>query len=220
MGNEETNNKHFSNDDTAIASMKQSHTSDPNFPYTKHKRKGSDSNRISQEATTQYFNNLGHSQLHPQPQCPIQNKKDETTTSNNDEPNKQMTKVIMSSQLNSNSVMNDTIMNSDNNNIIGRSKQCCYSPINCARKLDFSNVVEYTSVSGNNNNNGDERNSSSTNIKITNNNITTTTTTTTTANTKNVVVPISKSINKIKLKCNCSSCKRIFSIVNGETTLS
>ena len=108
----------------------------------------------------------------------------------------------------------------DNNNIIGRNKQCCYSPINCARKLDFSNVVEYTSVSGNNNNNGDERNSSSTNIKITNNNITTTTTTTTTANTKNVVVPISKSINKIKLKCNCSSCKRIFSIVNGETTLS
>ena len=102
------------------------------------------------------------------------------------------------------------------------SKQCCYSPINCARKLDFSNVVEYTSVSGNNNNNGDERNSSSTNIKITNNNITTTTTTTTTttANTRNVVVPISKSINKIKLKCNCSTCKRIFSIVNGETTLS
>ena len=99
MGNEETNNKHFSNDDTAIASMKQSHTSDPNFPYTKHKRKGSDSNRISQEATTQYFNNLGHSQLHPQPQCPIQNKKDETTTSNNDEPNKQMTKVIMSDNI-------------------------------------------------------------------------------------------------------------------------
>lgn len=119
MGNEETNNKHYSNDDTAIASMKQSHTSDPNFPYTKHKRKGSDSNRISQEATTQYFNNLGHSQLHPQPQCPFQKKKDETTTSNNDEPNKQMTKVIMSSQLNSNSVMNDTIMNSDNNNVIG-----------------------------------------------------------------------------------------------------
>ena len=119
MGNEETNNKHYSNDDTAIASMKQSHTSDPNFPYTKHKRKGSDSNRISQEATTQYFNNLGHSQLHPQPQCPIQKKEDKITTSNNDEPNKQMTKVIMSSQLNSNSVMNDTIMNSDNNNVIG-----------------------------------------------------------------------------------------------------
>jgi hypothetical protein len=103
----------------------------------------------------------------------------------------------------------------DHNNIIGRNKQCCYSPINCARKLDFD-VVEYNSISGNNNNNGDDR-SSSTNIKITNNNNITTTTTTT---IRNVVVPISKSINKIKLKCNCSTCKRIFSIVNGDTTLS
>ena len=114
-----------------------------------------------------------------------------------------------------NSSFNVVIM--DHNNIIGRNKQCCYSPINCARKLDFD-VVEYMSISGNNNNNGDDR-SSSTNIKITNNNnITTTTTTTTTI--RNVVVPISKSINKIKLKCNCSTCKRIFSIVNGDTTLS
>ena len=113
-----------------------------------------------------------------------------------------------------NSSFNVVIM--DHNNIIGRNKQCCYSPINCARKLDFD-VVEYNSISGNNNNNGDDR-SSSTNIKITNNNnITTTTTTTTTI--RNVVVPISKSINKIKLKCNCSTCKRIFSIVNGDATL-
>lgn len=117
-----------------------------------------------------------------------------------------------------NSSFNVVIM--DHNNIIGRSKQCCYSPINCARKLDFD-VVEYSSISGNNNNNGDDRSSSiSTNIKITNNNNITTTTTTTTTTTRNVVVPISKSINKIKLKCNCSTCKRIFSIVNGETTLS
>ena len=100
-----------------------------------------------------------------------------------------------------NSSFNVVIM--DNNNIIETHKQCCYSPINCARKLDFSDV-EYTST-----NNNDQ----TTNIKITNNN-------TKTTNTTNMVHPIRKSINKIKLKCNCSACKRIYSIVNGDSTFS
>ena len=91
----------------------------------------------------------------------------------------------------------------DNNNIIESHKQCCYSPINCARKLDFSDI-EYTTSTNNNNNHN-------TTTKITNN---------TTPNPTNAVRPTRKSINKIKLKCSCSACKRIFSIVNGDSTLS
>ena len=120
MGNniqkEESIQKQHANDDTALSSTKQSSASESNLIQSKYKRKGSDANRISQEATEQYFNNLGHSQLHPKPQPPSLN--DQPTVSQSPSKaetvdQKQMKKVIMSSQLNSNSVMNDTIMNTN-----------------------------------------------------------------------------------------------------------
>ena len=120
MGNniqkEEPIQKQHANDDTALSSTKQSSASESSLVQSKYKRKGSDANHISQEATEQYFNNLGHSQLHPKPQPPSLN--DQPTVSQSPSKaetvdQKQMKKVIMSSQLNSNSVMNDTIMNTN-----------------------------------------------------------------------------------------------------------
>ena len=122
MGNniqkEEPNQKQHANDDTAIS--KQSSQSESNLIQSNYKRKGSDTNRISQAATEQYFNNLGHSQLHPKPQPPsIDNDKPDVSqppSQSESTEQKQTKKVIMSSQLNSNSVMNDTIMNT---NVLG-----------------------------------------------------------------------------------------------------